>query len=185
VLGDHAEAVLLLASIAFIIGIELYQERRTEHTLEALRDFSSPRALVIRDAEQRRIAGREVVRDDIVVLGEGDRVPADAILLAATNLSTDESLLTGESVPVRKVARPPRQLTGAEAWRSHMCRATPRVGTTCQCASYRRAFTRMSSRTSSRHARAFRPPITRPSGTPKKRIPSRSRKSPGRRPAVR
>ncbi len=105
VLGDHAEAVLLLASIGFIIGIELYQERRTERTLEALRDLSSPRALVIRDGVQSRIAGREVVRDDIVVLGEGDRVPADAILLTATNLSTDESLLTGESVPVRKVAR--------------------------------------------------------------------------------
>jgi P-type Ca2+ transporter type 2C len=104
-LGDHAEAVLLVASIGFIIGIELYQERRTERTLEALRDLSSPRALVIRDGEQRRIAGHDVVRDDIVVLGEGDRVPADAILLSATNLSTDESLLTGESVPVRKVAR--------------------------------------------------------------------------------
>ena len=101
-LGDHAEAILLLASIALIIGIELYQERRTEHALEALRDLSSPRALVIRDGEQRRIAGRDVVRDDLVILGEGDRVPADAVLLWSTNLSTDESLLTGESVPVRK-----------------------------------------------------------------------------------
>src|SRR5215471_2249716 len=104
-LGDHAEAVLLIGSIALIIGIELYQERRTEHALEALRDLSSPRALVIRDGEQRRIAGREVVRDDLLVLGEGDRVPADAVLLWCTNLSIDESLLTGESVPVRKSAR--------------------------------------------------------------------------------
>ena len=70
--------MLLLGSIGLIVGIELYQERRTEHALEALRDLSSPRALVIRDGEQRRIAGREVVRDDVVVLGEGDRVPADA-----------------------------------------------------------------------------------------------------------
>jgi Ca2+-transporting ATPase len=104
-LGDHAEAILLLASITLIIGIELYQERRTEHALEALHDLSSPRALVIRDGEQRRIAGREVVRDDLVVLGEGDRVPADAVLLWCLNLSTDESLLTGESVPVRKSVR--------------------------------------------------------------------------------
>jgi Ca2+-transporting ATPase len=105
-LGDHEEAILLLGSIGLIIGIELYQERRTEHALEALRDLSSPRALVIRDGEQRRIPGREVVRDDVLVLSEGDRVPADAVLLQCTNLSTDESLLTGESVPVRKVARP-------------------------------------------------------------------------------
>ena len=101
-LGDHAEAILLLGSIALIIAIELYQERRTEHALEALRDLSSPRALVVRDGEQQRVAGREVVREDLLVLGEGDRVPADAVLLWCTNLSTDESLLTGESVPVRK-----------------------------------------------------------------------------------
>jgi Ca2+-transporting ATPase len=107
VLGDREEAVLLLASIGFIVGIELYQERRTERTLEALRDLSSPRALVIRDGKQQRIAGREVVRDDVVLLAEGDRVPADAVLLSASNLAADESLLTGESVPVRKVAREP------------------------------------------------------------------------------
>jgi Ca2+-transporting ATPase len=67
-----------------------------------LRDLSSPRALVIRDGEQRRIPGREVVRGDLLVLAEGDRVPADAVLLSGVNVSADESLLTGESVPVRK-----------------------------------------------------------------------------------
>ena len=103
-LGDHSEAILLLGSIALIIAIELYQEHRTENALEALRDLSSPRALVIRDGERRRIAGRDVVRDDVLVVGEGDRVPADALLLWCTSLSTDESLLTGESVPVRKSA---------------------------------------------------------------------------------
>jgi len=70
--------------------------------LEALRDLASPRALVIRDGVQKRISGREVVRGDIIVLSEGDRVPADAIVLSCVNLSVDESLLTGESVPVRK-----------------------------------------------------------------------------------
>ena len=105
VLGDREEAVLLLASISLIIGIELYQERKTERALEALRDLSSPRALVVRDGEQRRIPGREVVQDDLLLLSEGDRVAADGVLLTANNLSTDESLLTGESVPVRKTAR--------------------------------------------------------------------------------
>jgi len=106
-LGEREEAVLLLGSIGLIIAIELYQERRTEHALEALRDLSSPRALVVRDGEKRRIAGREVVRDDLLLLGEGDRVPADAVLLSCTSFAADESLLTGESVPVRKAARTP------------------------------------------------------------------------------
>ncbi len=104
ILGDLQEALILLGFVFFIMGIGLYQEGKTEHALEALRDLSSPRALVVRDGQRRRIAGREVVRGDIVVLAEGDRVPADAIVLACSNLSTDESLLTGESLPVRKVA---------------------------------------------------------------------------------
>ncbi len=101
-LGDVEEALMLLGFVFVVIGITLYQEQKTERALEALRDLSSPRALVIRDGKQQRIAGREVVRDDIVLVSEGDRVPADAVLLSGTNLSVDESLLTGESVPVRK-----------------------------------------------------------------------------------
>ncbi|MBX9252602.1 cation-translocating P-type ATPase [Desmonostoc muscorum CCALA 125] len=104
ILGDLQEALILLGFVFFITGISLYQEGKTEHALEALRDLSSPRALVIRDGERKRIAGREVVRGDVLVLAEGDRVPADAMVLSCTNLSTDESLLTGESLPVRKVA---------------------------------------------------------------------------------
>ena len=104
ILGDLQEALILLGFVLFLMGISLYQEGKTEHALEALRDLSSPRALVIRDGERKRIAGREVVREDILVLAEGDRVPADAIVLSCTNLSTDESLLTGESLPVRKIA---------------------------------------------------------------------------------
>ena len=103
ILGDLQEALILLGFVFFITGISLYQEGKTEHALEALRDLSSPRALVIRDGERKRIAGREVVRGDFIVLAEGDRVSADAIVLSCSNLSTDESLLTGESLPVRKV----------------------------------------------------------------------------------
>jgi len=102
-LGDLEEALMLLGFVFVIIGITFYQERKTERTLEALRDLSSPRALVIREGMQKRIAGREVVRDDILVLKEGDRVPADAVILSCSNLLVNESLLTGESVPVRKV----------------------------------------------------------------------------------
>ena len=102
-LGDMQEALMLLGFVFVVIGITLYQERKTERALEALKDLSSPRALVIRDGDQKRIAGRDVVRDDVIILAEGDRVPADALLLSCGNLSVDESLLTGESVAVRKV----------------------------------------------------------------------------------
>lgn len=104
VLGDVQEALMLLGFVFVVLGITLYQERKTERALEALRDLSSPRALVIRGGERKRIAGRDVVPDDLVVLAEGDRVPADSVVVSSNNLSTDESLLTGESVPVRKVA---------------------------------------------------------------------------------
>jgi magnesium-transporting ATPase (P-type) len=103
-LGDLEGALMLMGFVVVIIGITFYQEQKTERALEALRDLSSPRALVIRDGKQQRIAGREVVRDDIILIAEGDRVPADAVLLSSTNVNVDESLLTGESVPVRKTA---------------------------------------------------------------------------------
>jgi Ca2+-transporting ATPase len=103
ILGDLGEALMLLGFVFVVMGITIHQERKTERALEALRDLSSPRALVIRDGVQKRIPGREVVAGDIVVLSEGDRVPADGVLLQSMNLSVDESLLTGESVPVMKV----------------------------------------------------------------------------------
>src|ERR1035437_6578286 len=102
VLGDVQEAFMLLFFVFVIIGITLYQERKTERSLEALRDLSSPRALVIRDGISKRVAGREVVKGDIIILSEGDRVPADGIVLNTNNLTVEESLLTGESLPVQK-----------------------------------------------------------------------------------
>lgn len=102
-LGSLEEALMLLGFVFVIIGITFYQERKTENTLEALRDLSSPRALVIRDGQKKRISGREVVRGDTLILEEGDRVPADAVVLSCTHLLINESLLTGEAVPVRKV----------------------------------------------------------------------------------
>ncbi len=101
-LGDRSEAAMLLGFVLVILCITFVQEHKTERALAALRDLSSPRALVFRDGEQRRIPGREVVRGDLLVLAEGDRVAADAALLSGTNLATDESLLTGEPVPVAK-----------------------------------------------------------------------------------
>lgn len=101
-LGDYREGVILLSAIFVIIGITFYQSQKTERALEALRNLSSPRALVIRDGIETRIAGREVVPGDVMVLNEGDRIAADGILIDALNLTVDESLLTGESVAVNK-----------------------------------------------------------------------------------
>jgi Ca2+-transporting ATPase len=102
ILGDIKEGLMLLSFVFVVMGIEFYQEKKTEKALDALKDLASPRALVIRDGETIRIPGKEVVTGDIVVLQEGDRVPADANVLESNNLLVDESLLTGESVPVRK-----------------------------------------------------------------------------------
>ena len=103
-LGDLKEALILLAFALFAVLITVVQETRTEQVLEALRDLTSPRALVIRGGVRKRIAGRDVVRGDLVVLAEGDRVPADAVVIESHDLLADEFLLTGESVPVRKMS---------------------------------------------------------------------------------
>ncbi len=103
-LGDRMEALVLGASVLLVIAITVIQERRTERALEALRDLSSPRALVLRDGVEQRIAGAEVVRGDLLLLREGDRIAADARLIEAHGLLVDESLITGESVPVAKAA---------------------------------------------------------------------------------
>lgn len=117
-LGDFGEGIMLMASVLIVIAISFFQEKKTERALDELRDLSSPRALVIRDGKEKRIPGREVVVDDIVILQEGDRVPADGFVLTTVNLQTDESLLTGESVQVNKTVWDGKQefglLTGKE-----------------------------------------------------------------------
>jgi Ca2+-transporting ATPase len=101
-LGAVSDALMLLGFVVIIIGMTVFQAQKSERVLEALRDLSSPRARVMRDGRQQRIAGREVVPGDLLLLTEGDRVAADAVLLSCNDLFADESMLTGESVPVRK-----------------------------------------------------------------------------------
>ena len=129
-LGDIGEALMLAGLAVITVVVAIVQESRTERVLEALRDLSSPRALVVRDGTSRRIPGREVVRGDLVVLAEGDRVPADATIRSCDNLETDESLLTGESVPCKNGGpRPhPRCVPGAPRWRRSAVRIRRRDG---------------------------------------------------------
>ena len=102
VLGDLGEGLFLMAGAIATIGLVVLQEARSERALAALRDLSQPHARVMRDKVERSIAARELVPGDIILVGEGERLPADGVLAAGDVLSVDESALTGESAPVSK-----------------------------------------------------------------------------------
>lgn len=102
ILGDADEAIMLSGFLLLIMGLTIAQEAKAERALEALQKLSSPRALVLRDGKKLRISGREVVREDLLFLNEGDRISADGRLVSASFFNVDESLLTGESLPVKK-----------------------------------------------------------------------------------
>tara|TARA_R110001599_G_scaffold64023_3_gene178469 strand:+ start:40485 stop:43022 length:2538 start_codon:yes stop_codon:yes gene_type:complete len=102
IVGELREGIFLFVMVAFSLGLTLYQEDKTERALDALRDMSIPRALVIRDGLPQYVDSRKLVPGDALVLSEGDRIAADGILISGTGLQVDESLLTGEAVPVYK-----------------------------------------------------------------------------------
>jgi Ca2+-transporting ATPase len=103
-IGDLAEGLLLCAFALLSISLLVYQARRSENALAALKALSAPVATVIRDGVRLKIAARDVVPGDLVCIDEGERIPADGVLVRSQALIVDESLLTGESVPVRKRA---------------------------------------------------------------------------------
>lgn len=108
-LGEPLDSALLLAFAFLSVSITIVQETRSDRVLDTLRDLASPQALVVRDGVERRIPGEDIVPGDLVVLGEGERVPADAMLATAQDLAADESILTGESLTVQKCASDPAQ----------------------------------------------------------------------------
>lgn len=101
-IGDFQEAIMLLTFLILIVSITISQEAKAEHALEALRNLSSPRAFVLRDGLKKRVSASELVRDDIIFINEGDRVAADAQVISSSHISADESLLSGESMPIDK-----------------------------------------------------------------------------------
>ncbi len=127
IIGDVTEGLVLLSFIGVIIFIDIYQEARSSRAVEALRAMSSPRAKVLRSGIGKLIPGREVVMDDIVFIAEGDVVPADEIILTANNLKVDESLLTGESVPVEKKPSSVKETSTQEDVKNHHIFAGTRV----------------------------------------------------------
>jgi P-type Ca2+ transporter type 2C len=102
ILGDTTEAIMMVVSILFVTGIELYQENKSERALEALRRFTRAQVHVLRDGEWVELPSEALVPDDVDSIEEGERIPADGILLEQHDLSVDESVLTGESLPVEK-----------------------------------------------------------------------------------
>lgn len=104
-IGDPQEGLLLAAFAGLSVGLVVVQESRSERALDALRALGAPTAKVLRDGVMTQIAARDVVPDDVLLVGEGERIAADGWVVRADDLSIDESLLTGESVPVSKRAR--------------------------------------------------------------------------------
>ena len=104
VLGDLGEGLLLAFFALVTVGLVIFQQRRSEHALDALRVLAAPQVRVLRDGRVQRIPARELVPGDWFLLGEGERVAADGIAREAVGVAVDESLLTGESVPVTKRA---------------------------------------------------------------------------------
>ncbi|HEX6901848.1 MAG TPA: cation-translocating P-type ATPase [Thermoanaerobaculia bacterium] len=104
-LGHELEAIVIAVIVLFAVGLGFIQEYRAERAIEALRELAAPTATVIRGGEEREVAARELVPGDVILLGAGDRVPADARLIESFNLKIEESALTGESLPVEKHTR--------------------------------------------------------------------------------
>ena len=104
VVGQFQEGVIMVVAIMIVSGISFYQDYRSRKAIQALRKLSAPRANVLRNRQRLSIATEEIVKHDIVLLQEGEIVPADGLILEANDLSINESLLTGESLPVIKNA---------------------------------------------------------------------------------
>ncbi|MEO6380166.1 MAG: cation-translocating P-type ATPase [Caulobacteraceae bacterium] len=106
VLGDLGEGLFLTFGACLTIGLVVFQEARSERALAALRQLAEPFARVVRGGIERRIPARDLAPGDLLLVGEGERLPADAVLLRGEVLSVDESTLTGESAPVAKQPDP-------------------------------------------------------------------------------
>ncbi|MFZ1676049.1 MAG: cation-translocating P-type ATPase [Saprospiraceae bacterium] len=110
ILGQSKEAFIMLFAIAIVTGISIYQENKSRSAINALRKLSSPQAKVIRDGQKITIPTGEIVIDDLIVVEDGNVVPADAEIIEAHDFTVNEGILTGESMPVFKNGTPPENI---------------------------------------------------------------------------
>jgi Ca2+-transporting ATPase len=105
IMGEVADAIVIFAIVLFAAGLSFIQEYRAERAMEALKRMAAPTASVLRDRMEMEISATELVPGDIILLRTGDKIPADARLIDAVNLKTDEASLTGESIPLEKTGK--------------------------------------------------------------------------------
>jgi P-type Ca2+ transporter type 2C len=104
VLGEIKEGLLMVAAMVFVGAISFYQEIKSAHALAALQQYTQPMIMVIRDGQEQAIQSRDLVPGDMMVVAEGNLIPADATILQSNDCSVNESVITGESMPVDKNA---------------------------------------------------------------------------------
>lgn len=102
ILGELSDAIVILLIVLLNAFLGVWQERKAERSLTALRRLSAAQARVVREGQAQNLIATELVQGDLVLIEEGDFIPADGRLIEAVNLAVDESALTGESVPVEK-----------------------------------------------------------------------------------
>lgn len=102
ILGKSSEGLMMLAAILFVAAISVYQDVKSSNAVNALKEFTQPRVAVIRDGQEIILATEELVPGDIILLEEGMNIPADARILQENDLTVNESIITGESLPADK-----------------------------------------------------------------------------------
>ncbi|MBL7738663.1 MAG: cation-translocating P-type ATPase [Chitinophagaceae bacterium] len=105
ILGSISEGIMMAVAMAIVTAISFYQEVKSSRALEALQQFTEPRVKVIRDGKEQVISNEELVPGDIMLLEEGMKIPADAMILQSNDLSVNEAIITGESLPADKSDR--------------------------------------------------------------------------------
>jgi Ca2+-transporting ATPase len=102
ILGESNEGFLMAAAMVFVAAISIYQENKSAKALKALKQYTEPKVTVIRNGQEKVIETENLVPGDVMILEEGNNIPADAVIIKANDLSINESIITGESLPVEK-----------------------------------------------------------------------------------
>jgi P-type Ca2+ transporter type 2C len=102
ILGEVSEGVLMAIAMVIVTAISLYQEVKSSRALEALQQLTEPRVTVIRNGQKEVISDEDLLPGDVMLLEEGMKIPADALIIQSNDLSMNESIITGESLPVEK-----------------------------------------------------------------------------------